>query len=127
LTPHASEPGHRRILVDARPVPHTGVGEARAEPSHVHLRALPVQQPAMEAVRADFVAYARWRDELGVRIGLAMQQLEAAGDLLVVAGLGRELDLAAAAEIAGDLVIPYQALHRIHRVVIGAVQQPGAL
>ena len=41
------------------------------------------------------------------RIRLAVQQLEAAGDLLVMCRLGRQLDLAAAAEIAGDLLFPH--------------------
>lgn len=54
-----------------------------------------------------------------------MQQVEATGNFIVVRGLGRELDLAATAETAGDLLLLHDALHRIHSGIIGMIEGAG--
>ena len=59
------------------------------------------------------------------RIGLPVQQVEATGNFIVVRGLGRELDLAATAETAGDLLLLHDALHRIHSGIIGMIRGAG--
>ena len=79
----------------------------------------------MEAVGADLLPGALGWNQIGVRIGLPVQDLEAARDLLVMLRLGGQLDLAAAAEGAGDLLLPHDALHRIHGRIVGAVEGAG--
>jgi hypothetical protein len=123
----ALERGHRRILVDSRAVAQRRVGEAGGEAPHMHLRAFAMHQTAVKDVRAHLLADARSRNEIGFRIDAAVQKLEAAGDLFVVCGLSSKLDLAAAAEVAGDLLLAHDALDRVHRRVVGVIQVAGAI
>ena len=119
------EAGDGGILENAGAVALRRSRKPSTELAHMHLGALPIEQPAVEAVGADFGADSFGWNQIGFGIGLPVQQVEATGNFIVVRGLGRELDLAATAETAGDLLLLHDALHRIHSGIIGMIEGAG--
>jgi hypothetical protein len=67
------------------------------------------------------------KDHLDRGIDLAGEHLARPGELGVVLRLGRELELAAADEIAVDTLLRDELLNRLHRRFVGAVVGAGAL
>lgn len=78
--------------------------------------------------RGDSVSFQGWDDyERYSRAPLAPQQPEPARYLLIVVRLGGKPDLARAADVAGDVLFPRDPLHRVDRVVDGAVDAAGVV
>ena len=91
--------------------------------AHVHARALAEHQPAVIGVGPQFLGQRGFRHHVGVRVDLARQQFLRTRQLVVVRGLGRELELAGPAEVAIDSLLADDPLDGVHASVEAAVQQ----
>ena len=120
-----SQARHRRVLVDLHAAPRRRFRQAADEAPDMHAGAFAVDQPAVEAVRPDLAGQVRAAHHLRVGVDVGRQQFLAARQLVVVLGLGRELDLADAREAAVDLLFRHQALDRIDSGVEGPIEPVG--
>jgi hypothetical protein len=117
-----AQPGHQRVLVDARAVARRGFRQPDAEAPDMQHGAARMQDGAVEGVRPDLGRQVGARQQARLRVGrgqrrVALRQL---GDML---GLGRQLDLAGAAEVAGDPLLRHHRLDRVDRRVVGAIER----
>ncbi|MCY1544114.1 hypothetical protein D9M68_799720 [compost metagenome] len=87
----------------------------------MHLHTVALQQATMEFGRADFGSGLFGRQQFDLGVDLATDQLAGSRQPLVVLGLGGQLELAAALEIAGDPLLLHQRDHALYRAFIGTV------
>ena len=116
------QPLHRGLLVDR----HAGALGCLAEPAdvlaHMETSALRLDHSAVEHLAPDLATQVHLRDQLRVTSQATVQQLRGLRESLVVRGLGREVELAGACEVAVDPLLGHQLLHEVDRFGVGAVE-----
>ena len=120
----------RHVEVNLSSVAFSRLCQSGGKLPHMHLGALLLQKAALIAVAVNFCPDLAGIEDFNISVDLPQHALTAAAQGLVMGGLGRQLELAAAPESAVDLLLGHQALNGIDcgiELVVPGARQLGAV